>query len=106
MKPVENKVISFRGQPIKDDATGIPFKTLDLIKIVLENSQYASSSDVIRASVILGKLVDADGVIGIEDPYFDFIAKQVSSYLPLAQKGLAFLEFFQQFSDPALPANE
>jgi len=98
MKILDNKAITFKGKPVIAGEDNSPLDTFALIQSVLENSAYQNSSEIIKASLILGKLKIEDGKLSIEDADYEFIKRFANVYQPLVSKGLLFAEFYQQLN--------
>lgn len=95
MKTLDNKTITFKDKPVVDEHE-VPYTTEMCIKLVLENSAYLSSSDIIKASGILARLKADDGKIELSDTDYEFVKQWSATYLPLVSKGLVFLDYFNQ----------
>jgi len=95
MKILDNKEMVYKDKPIMT-GDGEVFNTFSLLKTILESSAYQNSSELIKASVILGKLKVEEGKLNIEDVDYEFIKRFAQVYQPLVSKGLLFSEFYQQ----------
>lgn len=93
MKTIVNKPILFNDKPVIDENQK-PHTTYSLIKAILENSAYASSAEIIKASSIISKLRDEDE-LSFDDEDFGFVKRLASQFPPTISKGLVFLEFYQ-----------
>lgn len=82
---------------INEDATELD--TINVLRIILENSLYATSKDIIKASKILNNLKVVDDKINLEDEDFKFIKLWAETYAPLTNKGLLFVDFFKQLEE-------
>lgn len=98
MKTLENKGFMFKGTLVKGDGDK-ELKTADLIQVILENSQYTGSKEIIRAAKILANLKVVDEKINIEDDDFKFLKTWADVYTPVVSKGLIFVDFYQQLED-------
>ena len=96
MKTIENIECNFKGQPLLDE-TAKPLTTKGIIRAILENSAYQNSADIIKAARILSK-VEADSIISLDDADYEFVKQWASIYPPLVNKGLMFLDFFNQLT--------
>ncbi len=96
MKSLQNKVIEFKGKPLLDE-TAVELTVKTVLKAVLENSAYTNSSEIIKAGRILVK-VEADPEISLAEDDYEFVKKWASVYPPLVNKGLMFLDFFNQLT--------
>ena len=95
MKILDNKEMVYKDKPIMT-GDGEVFNTFSLLKTILESSAYQNSSELIKASVILGKLKVEEVKLNIEDVDYEFIKRFAQVYQPLVSKGLLFSEFYQQ----------
>jgi len=98
MKTLENKSFMFKGKPVTGEA-GKDLMTMDLVQVILENSQYTTSKEIIRAAKIMANLKVVDDKINLEDEDFKFLKTWADIYTPLVSKGLIFVDFYQQLED-------
>lgn len=98
MKNLENKNYVFKGSPILDENQK-PVDTVRLLLAIVENSQYQTSGQILKALKISSKITEIDGKISLEDEDFEFVKAQTVSYKPLLEKGLTFAEFYQQLEN-------
>ncbi len=99
MKTIENKLVTFKKQPLLDE-TASELTVKKVVVAVLQNSVYQNSSEIIRASRILSK-IDAETsaeTFSVEDADYEFIKQWASVYQPIVNKGLMFLDFFNQLT--------
>lgn len=98
MKTLENKGFMFKGKPVTGEGNS-ELKTMELIQVILENSQYTTSKDLLRAAKVLGTLKVVDDKINLEDEDFKFVKQWADTYTPVVSKGLIFADFYQQLED-------